>query len=98
MTALDVVEEQGTSQPFEDVGRGPADPSLLEADDIVDADVDELGELLAPQAGDAASGAGVETDQLGRDASSARPHELPELIGAGHGAIVTVASTWYARS
>jgi hypothetical protein len=93
MTALDIVEQKCAGQRLEDVGGGAADPALLEPDDIVDADVDELGELLPPQAGDAAAGARVEAGQLRRDAGAPRPHELAQLIGAGHGPIVTDPGT-----
>jgi hypothetical protein len=59
--------------------------------DVVDADVREPGELLAAQPGDTAANAGVEADELRRDAGAAAAHELAELIGAGHGSIVTGA-------
>lgn len=70
---------------------GPRDSSLLEANDVVDAHVCELGELLTAQARHATAGAAVQADELRRNAGAACPHEFPELTGAGHGSIVTAA-------
>jgi hypothetical protein len=64
MATLGRVEHQGASECLEDVARGAADPSLLKANDVVDADVRELGKLLAAQAGHTPPNAGIEADEL----------------------------------
>jgi hypothetical protein len=58
VSTLGVVEQEGAGEHLEDVARWPADPALLEANDVIAADVREPGKLLAAQPGDAAANAG----------------------------------------
>ena len=64
MPTLGCVEQQGASQRLEDAARRTTDPSLLEANDVIDAHVRQPGEFLAPQAGHAAPNTDVEPGEF----------------------------------
>ena len=84
MTAFGLVQQQGAGQLADDLGRRSADPPLLEPDQVVGADVDQLGELLTAQARHPAADSGWQADELGRDLCPARAQEGAELLGATH--------------
>jgi hypothetical protein len=84
VAALGLVEQQRPRERLDDLRRRPADAALLQTHQVVGADVGELGELLAAQAGDAATGPAVEPRELRGYARAAAAQELPQLGGALH--------------
>jgi hypothetical protein len=89
---LVVVEAECSRDRFYDLGRRLACAALLQADVVVDADADKLGELLPAQARHSAPPERGEADVSRPQACTARLQELTELAALVHGSSMRARS------
>src|SRR3954449_12186298 len=85
MSALGVVELEGTGQRLEHEFRDPADLAALQTPVVVGAHAGQGRNLFAAQAGHTALAVARQADLLGRDLRSSAGEEFGDVVGQVHG-------------